>query len=168
MKIRGIYIILTYISLVMVITAFSFAFKPFESQQILGVVTFISNDNHPIKNGSIVFSKRTNNPILIGEQVYYFNSIAGSTEVLSSKVIDKNIVSEQETTYKLENGFFLSKSHLISNEDDVFAVPYVGFFLKTLFSSLGIIVIILSPIIIFSVYTVKNIAPTNLKGDKYD
>lgn len=150
-------LIIIFLLIAITVTIYLFLFNRFN-------VTCLGNKYHLIfqnikeyNNGSLLIVKQDINKIMIGDQIFFYNINTTKREILTAKVLSKEIINEKEITYGLPNQRYVSSSYVIGNAEGTKSIPLLGYFLRVVTSTLGYLILILIPVLFMFVYQLRNV-----------
>lgn len=140
------YILLTiYLMFIALNTFFLFTFNEF-SASIFGNNTILGLKEQvgDYQTGSLIMAKKDEN-IKIGDTIIYFNTEKGKKNVDISKV--ENILDNNEITYVIKDGLFISDKYVIAKNNSVTCIPFLGYLFNFFTSTIGYLIFVVIPII---------------------
>ena len=107
------------------------------------------------KKGSLLVVDKTNaKDIKSGDEIIFYNTYNNQISIAIGEVIDKEVITDTETTYTVEGNYDISSQYLIGSANDTKIYPVVGTILATLESRVGFLVFIILPITLAFLYEI--------------
>lgn len=117
----------------------------------------IVNDDNKVadyKQGSLLIVSKDISKIENNQEILYYNTYDNEVDIEIAKVTGMEQISDNETTFLLENGNSLSSEYVIGATNNIKSYPLLGSILGILESRWGYLLIIILPILIIFVYEI--------------
>ena len=106
------------------------------------------------KGSLLVVSKDNVDKIKSGDNIIFYNTYNNQISIAVGEVIDKEIITDTETTYTVTGNYDISSQYLIGSTNDVKIYPVVGAILALLESRVGFLIFIILPITLAFLYEI--------------
>ncbi len=136
-----------YIVFVIFINFYILSYNFFEVANFGKYTFFSSSKIKDYQRGYFIISSKNNKDVNVGDTIYFYNSYEAKSEILSSVVFEISKNNENEITYQIENNKLLSSSYLIGKEDDFTKVPFIGYTVDFVTSTIGYFLTIFIPLL---------------------
>lgn len=107
------------------------------------------------KKGSLLVVDKDNaKDIKSGDDIIFYNTYNNQISIAIGEVIDKEIITDTETTYTVEGNYDISSQYLIGSANDTKVYPVIGSILAILESRVGFLIFIILPITLAFLYEI--------------
>lgn len=129
------------------------------------LLVFAADKLDSFSNGSLVFVKK-NPKIKLDEDVLFYNFYTNKIKVLEGRVVASEKLNENETTYELKNGRYVSDDYVIAMSNKATAIPLIGYPFSLLTTSAGYLIFALLPTAGLFIYQLNNFLRIINEDDK--
>ena len=89
-----------------------------------------------------------------GDDIIFYNTYNNQISIAIGEVIDKEVITDTETTYTVEGNYDISSQYLIGSSNDTKVYPVIGSILAVLESRVGFLIFIILPITLAFLYEI--------------
>lgn len=117
------------------------------------------------KKGSLlVVTKNSNDDINVNDDIFFYNTYRNEVIVSTSKVKEKQKITDAETTFVVDGNYDISSEYVIGKADTTLVYEGFGTILGFLESKWGFLLVIMFPISLLFVYEIYAII-REIKGE---
>lgn len=116
------------------------------------------------KGTLLIVTKNDNDDIKVNDDIFFYNTYKNEVIVSTSKVQDKQKITDTETTFVVDGKYDISSEYVIGKADTAIVLDGVGAILGFLESRWGFLLVIMFPISLLFVYEIYAII-RELKGE---
>lgn len=107
------------------------------------------------QNGDLVIvSKNPNKDILVGDKIFFYNTIEKQVTVNIGNVVAKENITSKESTFTMNGDYQLSSEYVIGKTETSKVYHSLGSVLSVLESRIGFLFLIIFPILIVFIYEI--------------
>jgi len=107
------------------------------------------------KKGSLLVVDKSNaENIKSGDEIIFYNTYNNQISIAIGEVIEKEVITDTETTYTVTGNYDISSEYLIGSANDTKVYPVIGSILGILESRIGFLIIIILPITLAFLYEI--------------
>jgi len=126
---------------------------------VIGNKSLIILENNELepkyKEGSLlIVTKNDNEDIKVNDEIFFYNTYQNQVIVSTSKVHDKQKITETETTFEIDGKYEISSEYVIGKADTTTVIENIGSVLGFLESKWGFLLVIIFPISLIFIYEI--------------
>lgn len=144
-------LVLIYLAIVVALSLYLFMYNSLGTSGTKNYTVFSAQDMKHFKSGSLVIAKKYTD-IKENDKIVYYNFYTNKNKILDGKVSSFEKTNENETTYLLDSGRFVSSSYLISNKENCLIIPLLGYIFSILTSTWGYLLFATIPTLVLFIY----------------
>lgn len=148
----GIYFIISILVTTCLLTYNDYRVSVFGNTSL--VIVDDDTDIGGYDKGTLLFIKKDIDKVDKEQEIIYYNTYDGNSEISVSKINDIEKVTDNEYTFVLENGNYLSSEFFIGAMDQIDSYAIIGGILAFFESRWGYLFFIILPILIFFIVEV--------------
>lgn len=171
LKIIGIVLVSIYALVAITLTVFLLNYNKYNITEINNTSIIIVRDEELKPNyqkGDLVLVEKTsNNNIEVGDKIFFYDNYNETVTVNLGTVIEKEVISKNETTFIMEGDYALSSEYVIGATKTSTSYSNLGTILSILESKFGFLFMIIFPILILFIYEIS-VVIKELKSSKED
>lgn len=151
-------IIIAYIIIVIFVTICLLSYNDYKVSQFGDTSLILVTDEDlatDFKLGDLLLVKKNNNKdIKVNEKIFFYTTTGGSVTVNYGTVIDKEVVTNNESTYTVEGNYKISSQYVIGKGQTATVIPKVASVLRILESKWGFLLLVVFPTLIAFLYEI--------------
>lgn len=158
LKVVGIVLAVIYAIVAITLTIFLLNYNKYNITELGDKSLIIVRDEElkpDFQKGDLVIVKKTNNQnIKIGDKIFFYDNYKDTVSVNLGTVIEKEIVTKDETTYIMDGDHAVSSEYVIGSTKTSKSYSTLGTILSILESRFGFLFMIIFPILILFIYEI--------------
>lgn len=140
-----------YLLFVILNTILLFGINEFGGSQFGNLyVLGLNNKVSKYGKGTLIIANKDLDNISVDDDILYYDILNSQKDVKMTKV--EKIINKKTTTLVINDGLFLSDKYLIGKNDNIIAIPFIGYLFNLFIGKVGYLIFIVFPITIVFIY----------------